>query len=60
MFVSDFGEDCVSWREPADEYRPNTRRNDCPHLRGASEADGHVAEGQWGSYLQHDYMEGSE
>lgn len=58
--MSDFGRDCVPWWEPTDEYRPYTRWKDCPHLRGASEADGHVAEGQRGGHLQHDCVEGSE
>lgn len=58
--ASDFGRDCVPRWEPTDEYWPDTRWKDCPHLWRASEADGHVAEGQRGGHLQHDCMAGSE
>lgn len=60
MCGSDIGGDCVLWREPADERGSDTRREDRAHLWGAPEADGSVAEGQWGRHLQHNRMASSE
>lgn len=58
--VSDPGGDRVLRRKHADEHRSDTRRQDLSHLRGASEADGSVAEGERGRHLQHDGVEGAE
>lgn len=54
------GGDCVLWGKPADERGSDPWREDRAHLWGASEADGSVAEGQWGRHLQHHRMACSE
>lgn len=58
--LSDVGGDGVLWWKHADERRPHTRRHDRSHIRGASEADGPVAEGQRRGNLQHDGVASAE
>lgn len=60
LFVLDISGDSVLWRKPAHERWPDTQRNNLSHLRGASAADGPVAEGERRRHLQHNTLESSE